>query len=561
MFKKIKALDSKAYNLIISFILLFLLFLSNSQAQTINWSHNWGISNKYLFAFSVGTDYMNNIYLCGGSANPTGLISAVIKYDQGGDLQWTKTYNSQYNGHFNSLSVSPYGDDGILISVTGYDNTSPYFGCRTIGFDQFGNERFNNLYYGPGYIYGYTTIGSQVATIDEWGTTYVCGASPRYDLAYKYFLLAYDIEGNQLFTRTWDGGYDDRARGIAVSGGNIYITGVSKTVNDTWEVVTLAYAPDGDLLWESEPYASADYLQDQNAFDGATHIIQADYTLGVYTCVRAANGKFATIKYNVSDGSIDWSHADYTGIPYSMCLFPRHIGNTWAHTNDIIVTGYSNTGNGDCQTIMYDDNGTQLWRTTNNGGTYENIGYDVCTDYDENVYVTGQIKNTAYDDLLIIKFNKYGAIQGNPSYDYANYYDAGLGITKDLDGNIDIVGTCQLSIYESDFWTMQIQSGSFSKPITKVKNTFLPDKYMLSQNFPNPFNPETNINYVLKNDGYVNIKIYNILGNEITTLANGFKEAGNYIINFNGSNLPSGIYFYKMISGGFTDVKRMILIK
>jgi hypothetical protein len=567
MFKKINALDSKAHYLIITFILLFILFLSNSKAQTVNWSHNWGFSNEYIFAFSVGTDYMNNIYLCGGSVDPYGNISTALKYDQDGDLQWSKTYHSDYNGRFNSISVSPYGDDGVLISVTGYDATDPYYGCRTIGYDGSGNIRFNNLYYGPGYIYDFQTRGSQVVTMDEWGTTYVCGASPRaineQFPRYIYFLVAYDIDGNQLFARTWDGGYDDHARGIAVSGGNIYITGVSKTEYDTWQVVTLAYDLDGDLLWESEPYAIADYLQDQNAFDVATHIIQADYTRGVYTCVKAANGNFATIKYDVSDGSIAWARADYAGSPNSLCLFPKHIGNTWAHTNDVIVTGHSNSGNGDCQTFIYNDNGTQLWRSTNNGGNYENLGIDVCTDASENVYVTGQIYTTLTNvDLIVIKYdNELNEIWNTP-YDFEGSYDAGFGITTDLEGNIDIVGTCGHSTYdESDFWTLQIQSGSLNKPIKKFDNSLLPDKFTLNQNFPNPFNPQTKINYGIPKDGYVYIKIYNILGKEITTLENGFKQAGYYTINFDGKNLPSGVYFYKMISGGFCDVKRMVLLK
>jgi hypothetical protein len=88
-----------------------------------------------------------------------------------------------------------------------------------------------------------------------------------------------------------------------------------------------------------------------------------------------------------------------------------------------------------------------------------------------------------------------------------------------------------------------------------------PVQYALSQNFPNPFNPTTQIKYSIRTNGLVTIKVYDILGKEVTTLVNEVKNAGTHIIDFNGANLSSGTYIYKMESNGFTDVKRMILIK
>jgi len=88
-----------------------------------------------------------------------------------------------------------------------------------------------------------------------------------------------------------------------------------------------------------------------------------------------------------------------------------------------------------------------------------------------------------------------------------------------------------------------------------------PTKYELSQNFPNPFNPETKINYSIPKDGIVKIKIYDITGREITTLVNEYKMPGFYTVSFNGSKYASGVYFYKMEVGLFTDVKRMVFVK
>jgi hypothetical protein len=89
----------------------------------------------------------------------------------------------------------------------------------------------------------------------------------------------------------------------------------------------------------------------------------------------------------------------------------------------------------------------------------------------------------------------------------------------------------------------------------------IPVKYELKQNYPNPFNPQTTINYSLAKTGYASIKIYNVLGLEICTLVNGIITAGNHSINFDGTNLPSGTYFYILRSGDYTASKKMALIK
>jgi hypothetical protein len=89
----------------------------------------------------------------------------------------------------------------------------------------------------------------------------------------------------------------------------------------------------------------------------------------------------------------------------------------------------------------------------------------------------------------------------------------------------------------------------------------LPNTYKLSQNYPNPFNPVTRINYAIPKQGLVKIKVFDVLGREVQTLVNEVKTAGNYIIDFDGTNLSSGVYFYKLETNDFNDVKRMLLIK
>ncbi|HAS81051.1 MAG: hypothetical protein UR25_C0005G0035 [Candidatus Nomurabacteria bacterium GW2011_GWE1_32_28] len=89
----------------------------------------------------------------------------------------------------------------------------------------------------------------------------------------------------------------------------------------------------------------------------------------------------------------------------------------------------------------------------------------------------------------------------------------------------------------------------------------IPINFVFSQNYPNPFNPETVISYQLPIDDFVNLKIYDIVGREVSELVNEEKKAGIYQIRFDGSNLSSGVYFYRITTGDFSKIKKMILIK
>ncbi|HRP92873.1 MAG TPA: T9SS type A sorting domain-containing protein [Ignavibacteriaceae bacterium] len=88
-----------------------------------------------------------------------------------------------------------------------------------------------------------------------------------------------------------------------------------------------------------------------------------------------------------------------------------------------------------------------------------------------------------------------------------------------------------------------------------------PEQYSLDQNYPNPFNPSTLIKYSIAKDGFVNVSIFNLLGEKVATLVNGNAKAGSYEINFNASQLSSGVYFYSIEAGDFKAVRKMMLMK
>lgn len=88
-----------------------------------------------------------------------------------------------------------------------------------------------------------------------------------------------------------------------------------------------------------------------------------------------------------------------------------------------------------------------------------------------------------------------------------------------------------------------------------------PADYNLTQNYPNPFNPSTSFSFSLKEAGEVSITIYNTAGVEVKTLVSGFRTAGTYQVSFDASELPSGVYYYRIQTPGFTETKKMLLLK
>ncbi|MCH8032793.1 MAG: T9SS type A sorting domain-containing protein [Bacteroidetes bacterium] len=89
----------------------------------------------------------------------------------------------------------------------------------------------------------------------------------------------------------------------------------------------------------------------------------------------------------------------------------------------------------------------------------------------------------------------------------------------------------------------------------------VPYEYKVFQNYPNPFNPTTTIHYELPLEGFVTLKVFDVLGKEVKTLIEGYRTEGRYEVEFDATNLPSGIYFYRLQSGSFVETKKMVLMK
>jgi hypothetical protein len=177
-----------------------------------------------------------------------------------------------------------------------------------------------------------------------------------------------------------------------------------------------------------------------------------------------------------------------------------------------------------------------------------------CLLIEENVItVRGEGKNTGK--------GKYGilvtAIDGGNSGDLIK-----ITIWDKLDGDKVIYDNLTMNELGGGYITIISQEfATEDNETTSPNETTVSTEFALEQNFPNPFNPATTISFSIPFSEFTTLKIFDILGNEIVTLVNEEKQAGSYLVEFNASNLASGMYIYRLQAGSFTETKKMVLMK
>ncbi len=183
------------------------------------------------------------------------------------------------------------------------------------------------------------------------------------------------------------------------------------------------------------------------------------------------------------------------------------------------------------------------WQQINNGLTGNNISIPISIAQDGTIFVSEQ----AADSMRFhCQFSNDNGNSWHPVNSPAN--SIVILVTIGPDGKIYASTTNGLYV-SAAFTAVKSEDKQF------IKN------YALMQNYPNPFNPATKIKYSIPKSGFVSLKVYDVLGREVATLANEQKSAGNYEVNFDASKLSSGIYYYRISAGNYIATKKMILMK
>jgi ligand-binding sensor domain-containing protein len=216
-----------------------------------------------------------------------------------------------------------------------------------------------------------------------------------------------------------------------------------------------------------------------------------------------------------------------------------NFGNLWIATQDAGIVVFNENGITPVELSSFlssitNNNVTLIWQTateTNNSGF--------------------QIERSEKLEARSENWEKIGFVNGNGTTTEPQAYSF-------VDKNLEI-GKYQYRLKQIDF------DGTFEYSSVIEVEINSPTKFSLSQNYPNPFNPNTNIQYAISNRQFVTIKIFDVLGKEVATLVDEYRNAGSYEVEFNPEssikNPASGIYFYQLKAGDFIETKKMILMK
>jgi hypothetical protein len=166
-----------------------------------------------------------------------------------------------------------------------------------------------------------------------------------------------------------------------------------------------------------------------------------------------------------------------------------------------------------------------------------------------------------------IKKYRFSGIPSRKKQADVIYPPHGIGFVTDMFCDIEkkngYITFANTGYFDSSWDGYDIIVANLANIITDIeyKENLIPSDYSLNQNFPNPFNPSTTIEFSLPKSEFVELKVYNILGKEVSTLVSNKLNQGNHTYQFDGNNLASGVYYYQLVAGQYREVKKMILLR
>ncbi|MBL7128489.1 MAG: SBBP repeat-containing protein [Ignavibacteria bacterium] len=567
-------------------------------------------------AYSITTDENNNFLLTGYTHSTNFPVKSfgsgayfqgnyaggsdygdvfILKFDSIGTRLWA-TYYGGSGGHEWGHSITTDENRNILItgSTTSLDfpvydpgggayfqglNSGSNYDIFIIKFTPYGHRRWATYYGGSAWDYGYAII------TDENNNTFITGVTGSYNLplydpgsgAYfqgtyggsqhgDVYILKFDSIGTRQWATYYGGSNGESGFSITTNGNNdVYITGYTDSPDFALE------NPGGGAYFQSVIGSSPD------AF-----ILKFNPN-GVRQWATYYGGSSGESGYSITtNGNNDVSITGYTNSPDFALKNPgggAYFQSVISSSPDVFI-------------LKFNPNGIRQWATYY-GGNGDDWGNSITTDESNNILITGGCVSTDFPlenpgggayfqdimagviDIFILKFNPSGVRQ------WATYYggdgfEKGNSISADRNNNILLTGATNSSNFPvfnpgSGAYYRDTSNGDYDVFIIGFRpsgviginmiSSSVPDNYKLHQNFPNPFNPTTNIKFDLKKPSYTKLIVYDILGKEVATLVNEKLNAGSYEVNWDASHYPSGVYFYRIVADDYINTKKMLLIK
>ena len=364
--------------------------------------------------------------------------------------------------------------------------------------------------------------------------------------------------------RTTNGGTSwTAATGTGITGDvyNIYAWSANDALCTTSPSATFIYkTTNGGTTW-TQVYTLA---------GGFIDAIQMVSTSEGYALGDPVGGKWTVLK--TTDGGNTWAR---------MATEPAQVGTEAGWNNSFQIVGTN---------MWFGTNNTRVYRSTDLGLTWTS-GATTGTVNTYGVHYNNATTGLAGGTAMVLSTNggtsyssvtapgtagNLNGIEGNGSdwwairsgntvyrstngaASWTNAFVSGTAVFQDID--FAVVGSgCPNGWAVGNAGVIAKMTGTLVGVTTTSSE--VPSSYLLKQNYPNPFNPTTNITFALPKAGDVTLKVYDMSGKEVAVLVNEFKNAGSYLVGFNAANLPSGAYFYRIVSGGFIETKKMLLVK
>ncbi|HRE39850.1 MAG TPA: T9SS type A sorting domain-containing protein [Ignavibacteria bacterium] len=552
---------SNKYNLIIPvmFTGIILFCISADLYGQINrvWSNRFnGSANSFDIVNSVIPDDSGNVFVYGTAFNSSTLTDlTVVKYNSSGNLIFSKSYNYGIDSYdqLRNISKDKIGNSYLCgLTSQGTDENK----LLVVKLDVNCDEVWHYIYSKSGYS---NFIGKDIKEIN--GEIFVLANGTFSNGKRAEFLLKYNSQGlllNEQILNVENAIGMESLNLVALPNGNIVS---SSTVNFSSAISKLYVV----IYSSSLQIKNTHKVIESTGLERFIKLIKNNsgkiyFTGTKITQLNDVDFQFGCLDVNFSgEVSTDWirnfngsgNHFDF---PFDICT---------DNEDNLLITGSSRNGSvlgtEDAVILKYSSTGNFIWqRVYNSLSNGIDQGMSIATDNFSNVYIGGasDIGNIKLA-FLILKYSNSGNLLFEDKYHIAeNPEDFVYSVFVDDNNDFYVTGISFNPGTDYDFATLKYSSSSnVSNDLNILK------EFKLYQNYPNPFNPYTNIEFNLNKPGFVNLKIYDLNGKEISELLNQFKPSGNYKLNFNSESLTSGMYFYKLNVNGLSDTKKMIIIK
>ena len=471
------------------------------------------------------------------------ILCVVTVFAQPGTL-WTRTYGGSNDDV--GASVQQTQDGGYIIAgyteSYGLGDMDVYFIKTNDNGDTVWTRTFGGYELDIGYSVQQTSDGGYI--IAGWTESYGAGS-------YDVYLIKTNSNGDTSWTRTFGGTSYDYGRCVKQTTDEGYIiAGSTDSYSSSFDVYLIKTDINGSPTWirtyggmEGDGGQSVYQTLDEGFIIAGNTQSYGEIDSDVYLIKTNTNGDTLWTKIyggTLNDGAKSVQQTSDRGYIIA--------GNTAS------FGGYY-----DFYLIKTDSIGDSLWTRTFGGSSYDS-GWCVRQTTDNGYIVSGftQSYGSGENDVYLIKTNADGDTIWTQTFGGGND-DNGLCVQQTLDGGYIITGyTANYSAGGTDVWLIRLDSeGSLVGDFGSLQ----PYKFTFHPAYPNPFNMATNISFETAKSGDVSLAIYDIQGKEVARLIDGYRSAGAHQVDFDGSGLPSGVYFARLRAGDYEQTQKVLLVK